>query len=330
MATRSALVTGAAGFLGSHLCDQLVEDGWQVLGIDNLFRGDMENLSACLTSPSFSFEKLDLLSASDRDHLGQILRRMGVTTVFHYAAINGTAYFYERPLEVLQVNSESSRGLVEVLAGCPDVRKLIYASSSEVYGEPTVLPTPEDHVIALRSMADRDSYAAGKAMGEFYTRLYAQSHGVDWLILRFFNTYGERMDTSGYGQVIPEFIRKLLHDDEFTIIGDGTQTRSFLYVRDHVRLVLAASERSRNTVLNVGSDDEVEIKRVAERLHDIAGRRFAPVFLPARPDDHIRRCPSTVRLKAITGLRPEVSLDEGLRRCYEFYTARGHETRPRT
>lgn len=320
MAKRSALVTGAAGFLGSHLCDQLVVDGWQVVGIDNLFRGDMENLVTCLKSPSFSFEKLDLLSAADRNHLGQIIREMGVTTVFHYAAINGTAYFYERPLEVLHVNSESSRGLVQVLAGCRDVCKLIYASSSEVYGQASVFPTPEDHDIVLRSMADRDSYAAGKAMGEFYTRLYAESQGIDWLILRFFNTYGERMDTSGYGQVIPEFIRKLVHDEQFTIIGDGSQTRAFLYVRDHVRFVLAATERVQNTVLNVGSDDEVEIRCVAERLHEIAGRRFAPVYLQARPHDHIRRCPSTVRLEAVTGLRPEVSLGDGLRRCYEFYT----------
>jgi nucleoside-diphosphate-sugar epimerase len=325
MEERCALVTGAAGFLGSHLCDQLVADGWRVLGIDNLFRGRVENLDVCLKSPRFSFEKLDLLSAADRQQLGRVVRGMGVEYVFHYAAINGTSYFYERPLEVLNVNSDVSRGLIDVLADCPGVRKIVYASSSEVYGDPRIIPTPEEHEIVLRPMADRDSYAAGKALGEFYIRLFAESRGIAWLILRFFNAYGERMDTSGYGQVIPEFIRKLRDDDQFTIIGDGRQTRSFIYVRDHVRIVLAATERARNVILNVGSNDEVEIAYVAQRLHEIAGRRFAPVFLPARPYDHSRRCPSTAKIAAATGMRPEVDLDEGLRLCLEFYDAMGKQ-----
>ncbi len=320
---RTALVTGAAGFIGSHLSEALVRRGWSVIGVDNLFRGRMENLHHLCESAAFEFHRLDLTSSENLLHLRRIVAQAGVDTVFHYAAINGTQYFYDRPREVIRRNGDMTAGLLDAITASPDLRKIVFASSSEVYGSPRSFPTDEEQAVILRPLIDRDSYAASKVLSEFEVRMFAEATEIEWLVLRIFNTYGERMVDSKYGQVIPEFIRKITEDDVFGIIGDGQHRRSFCYVGDHVRMVAEAADQATSTVLNVGNPEEVTMYDLAKRLHRIMGREFAPHFLPERVGDHRRRVPDISRLRDITGLVPEVGLDAGLERCVRYHLTRG-------
>jgi nucleoside-diphosphate-sugar epimerase len=193
------------------------------------------------------------------------------------------------------------------------LKKFIYASSSEIYGEPSILPTPESEKISLNIFADRDSYAASKVYGEFAVRLFCKENNMPYTILRPFNTYGSRMDNSKYGQVVPEFIRKL-KDKNFTIIGDGDQTRSFCHVKDHVILVekIMNSSKSINKIINIGNDKEITINHLAKTLHEISKKEFIPSYLPSRKYDVHRRCPNIDLLTSVTGKRPTVTLKQGL------------------
>jgi len=246
----TVLITGSAGFLGSHLAEYLADLGYHVVGVDNLFRGKY-------IPRKCEFHKIDLVTEFNK--FLNLVKKVKPEKVIHYAAINGTKYFYDIPYKVLDMNIRMTQNVLNAIATVGATDKIVYASSSEVYGEPLQIPTPESHPILLEIHADRDSYAASKAACEFYTRLFSKEYGIKYLILRIFNTYGPRMDTSEYGQVIPEFIRKVFFEQEFTIYGDGTQTRAFMYVEDHVRLVTKLIQNTANVVVNVGNDEEITI-----------------------------------------------------------------------
>lgn len=307
------LVTGVAGFLGSFLAERLVEEGCYVLGIDNLFRGNMQNIRHLLNSKRFEFHIWDV-----RKPLPKWLFA-DVEAVFHYAAINGTRHFYERPQEVLEVNVE---GTLNVLKASIEngVRKFVFASSSEVYGNPQRSPIAEDHPLVIPSINNpRHSYAVSKIISEFYVKWFSERYGMKYLILRIFNTYGPRMDSSEYGQVIPEFIRKALLEPEFTVIGPGTQTRSFCYIDDNMEMTLRAFKMGNNEVLNVGNDEEISILDLAKIIHEILGRDFKYRFLPPREGDPMRRVPSIKKIVCLTSYCPRISLREGLMKTIEWY-----------
>jgi len=208
-----------------------------------------------------------------------------------------------------------------VLNACKNssVKKIIYASSSETYGEPMQVPTPETHPILLNVHTDRDSYASSKAICDFYVKLFAKENNLDFLILRIFNTYGPHMDTSEYGQVVPEFIKKMYNDDQFTIIGNGEHTRSFCYVDDHTRLVRKLVENVSNEIVNVGNDKETKIVDLAKITHKIGNKEFKPKYLPGREYDHKRRCPDISKLKKLINDSPKITLEEGVKRTLEDY-----------
>jgi nucleoside-diphosphate-sugar epimerase len=239
--------------------------------------------------------------------------------VFHYAAINGTRHFYERPVEVLTVNVE---GTLNVLRASIEngVRKFVFASSSEVYGDPQKTPIAEDYPLVISSINNpRYSYAVSKIIGEFYVKWFTERSGMKYLILRIFNTYGPRMDSSEYGQVIPEFIRKVLLGPEFTIIGPGTQIRSFCYIDDNIEMSLRAFRTIDNEELNIGNDEEISIMDLARILHEILGRDFKYRVLPPREGDPTRRVPSIKKVVSLTGYHPKISLKEGLMKTIEWY-----------
>jgi len=302
-----ALVTGAAGFLGSHLCDELLERGYKVVGIDNFFRGKKENLPV---HPNFKFYEVDLVN----DDAGDIIFDEKPDVLFHYAAINGTEYFYDIPTKVFNDNIEITKN---ILNGIKDssIKKVIYTSTSEVYGDNPPLPTPESHMIQLNVFSDRDSYASSKAIGEFYVKYYCQEYGINYLILRPFNTYGPRMDNTKYGQVVPEFFRKL-DDEQFTIIGDGTPTRSFCHVDDHKRLAVMLSEEVSDNVVNIGNDEEITILDLAKKVHKVGGKEFNPSFLPPRDYDTKRRQPDISKIKELFEDYKFISIDEGLKKLW--------------
>ncbi|UCD07050.1 MAG: NAD-dependent epimerase/dehydratase family protein, partial [Candidatus Aenigmatarchaeota archaeon] len=261
--------------------------------------------------PNFTFYECDLVEQKQK--LLKIMKKEKPSIVYHYAAINGTKFFYDIPYKLISNNIDITKNVLE---GCKliPLKKIIYASSSEIYGTPKTIPTSEKELISLNLFADRDSYATSKAVGEFYVRLFAEKHNKDYLIFRIFNTYGPRMDTSATGQVIPEFVRKITKDDVFTIIGNGKFTRSFCYVDDHVRLVIKLAETQSNDIFNVGDDDEITINKLAETMHKILNRKFKPKYLPARPYDHPRRCPDISKMINVINDKPKISLEEGLER----------------
>tara|TARA_R100000008_G_scaffold80104_1_gene62281 strand:- start:578 stop:1507 length:930 start_codon:yes stop_codon:yes gene_type:complete len=296
---KRALVTGAAGFLGSHLCDELLRKGYYVAGVDNFFRGKKENLPL---HPNFTFYERDLT----KELIPDVMVEVKPDIVFHYAAINGTQYFYDIPNKVFDDNIEMTKNVLNSMRyKFLNIKKLVYTSTSEVYGDNPPLPTESKHPITLNVHSDRDSYTSSKAIGEFYVKYYCQKMNIDYLILRPFNTYGSRMDGTKYGQVIPEFIRKMREDETFTIIGDGTQTRSFCHVRDHKRLAVMLTENVKNEIVNIGYDEIISILDLAKMMYNIEGKDFDCKHLPNRDYDTQRR-------------QPDISLIRNLFPNYEF------------
>lgn len=301
-----ALVTGAAGFLGSFLSEELLSHEYDVIGIDNFFRGKKEYLPK---HENFTFYEMDLVKESEL--FSGLVKNEKPEMLIHYAAINGTKYFYDIPYQVINDNVRMTQNVLEACKKS-SVKKIIYASSSETYGEPLKVPTPETHPILLNIHTDRDSYASSKAINDFYVKLFAKEHNLEYLILRIFNTYGPHMDTSEYGQVIPEFINKMYQSKQFTIIGDGSHTRSFCYVSDHTRLVRKLAENVSNEIVNIGNDKETRIVDLAEMMHKVANKPFNPKYLLPRKYDHKRRCPDISKLKQLINDYPKITLQDGL------------------
>jgi len=314
---RKILVTGAAGFLGSHLCETLIAHGHKIVGVDNFFRGTRENI-AQLSPESFTIFDLDLSTPTAVSHLHSLLNEHNIETVIHLAAVNGTQYFYDHPTFVLHQNTTISMHVLQAIADT-SVTKILYASSSEVYGDPTLIPTPESHPIILNAHADRDSYASSKAIGDFYTRLFAKQYNIDFLIFRIFNLYGERMVNTRYGQVIPEFVQRMLFENEFTILGNGEHSRSFCYIKDATNIITTLLHKNITGFINVGNDEEITINELAKTIHVVANKEFTPRYLPARPHDHKRRRPDLTRLRDIIPDLRYTPLTEGLKRVISFY-----------
>lgn len=305
------LVTGAAGFLGSFLVERLLKEGYNVVGIDNMFRGKKRNIAHLFDDKKFKFLQADVT----REIPARVFEN--VEAVFHYAAINGTLNFYERPLDVLRVNVE---GTINVLRQSDKVKKFVFASSSEVYGDPLYFPTDEGHPILLPQVDNpRHSYAASKAIGEYYVNWFSKKRGMNYLIFRIFNTYGPRMDTSTYGQVIPEFVRKILFEKEFTIIGAGTQTRSFCYIDDNIEMSMRAFHQLDDSTLNIGDDHEVSIIELAELMHKIVGKDFEYKLLSPRLGDPMRRVPDISKVVKQTGYKPQINLMAGLKKTIDYW-----------
>ena len=305
------LVTGAAGFLGSHLCDNLLSNNHKVLGVDNFFRGLKKNLPS---HPNFSFIKLDIKQLQETK---EIFNKFEPEIVIHYAAINGTKYFYDIPFKVCDDNIIITQN---VLYSCGEsVKKIIYASSSEVYGPSPVTPTKESEPIILHSDSDRDSYASSKVTGEFLTRLWAQENSKNYIIIRPFNTYGPRMATNGYGQVIPEFIERIKNKEDFYMYGDGKQTRSFCHVNDHVEIVSSLMEFVDNGIFNVGYDEEITIYDLAKEIHKIQQVDFSPKFKQEWKNDTKWRKPCLLKIKKSIPEKKFIKLREGIKDLLNYY-----------
>ena len=316
-----ALVTGGAGFIGSHLCDELAVRGYDVSIWDNLFRGRIDNVKDLLDEPNNEFYEIDMADNLNIDRMVELLVEEQPELIFHYAAINGTMYFYDIPAKVLETNADATRNLMLALRRVHEILPdyactIIYASSSEVYGEPLHLPSNEGDITYVNVESVRDSYAAAKLIGEFYVKLFSEELGHNYYVMRLFNVYGPRMVGTKYGQVIPEFITRLKEGEyPLKIYGDGTQTRSFCYVTDNVQMTIDLAEsHAPSGVYNVGNPDEITIGDLAAVIMEKMNLEPALETSPALSGDHKRRWPDVSKLTDVIEERKLITLSDGIDR----------------
>lgn len=324
---RNVIITGGAGFIGSHLTEKFVQAGFNVIIIDNLFRGKRSNIEHLLSKPGNELLEYDLVDHNSVNVIKAAIVKYEPEYILHYAAINGTQYFYDIPEKVAEVNSIGTynlmRALEEACKEKPQLKPIIvFASTSETYGEPFHVPTKEEDVTYARISEVRDSYAIAKLMSEFYIKLYAQKLGLEFIIFRIFNVYGPRMIGTRYGQVIPEFINRLKKGEyPLNILGDGKHTRSFIYIDDHIDLAFAAiTKAERNEVYNLGNPIETSIIDLAGLV--MKKMKLEPNFnfMEERSGDHKRRVPDITKLLSQMGSFNFMSLENGIDKMLERYS----------
>lgn len=313
-----AIVTGGAGFIGSYLCEELVKRNISISVWDNLFRGNMDNIRHLLNDTN-RFFNIDLSDSKNIEQMVALLLEEKPRYIFHYAAINGTQYFYDIPAKVLEVNVAITYNLMLALREVKKIdpsfyTKMIYASSSEVYGEPFNVPSKEFDITYVNTEHVRDSYAISKLIGEFYVKLIGQEIGIEWIVMRLFNVYGNRMVGTKYGQVIPEFINRLKNGEyPLKIYGNGEHKKSFCYVSDNVEFTIdLALSKVINDTFNIGNSTEISIKELGSFIMEKMGMKPLFEYLPERIGDHKRRCPDTSKLHSVIGKKEYLTLDLGI------------------
>ncbi|MEW6365167.1 MAG: NAD-dependent epimerase/dehydratase family protein [Acidobacteriota bacterium] len=312
--SRTYLVTGGAGFIGSHLAEALLAQGHEVLVIDDLSTGRLENIAHLRPNPKFHFARADILDAVVMDRLAS-----RADVVVHLAAAVGVRLIVERPVHTIETNIMGTEAVLKTALryGC----RVLVASSSEVYGKGSSIPfSEEDDVLLGPTSRSRWSYAASKMVDEFLGLAYRNEHGLEVVPFRLFNTVGPRQ-TGMYGMVLPTFVRQALRGEPITVYGDGTQTRCFCHVHDVVKAItgLAQHPAIPTQVFNIGSTEEVTISELAERVKRIARSQSPIVFVPYDRayspgfEDMTRRVPDISRIGTLLGWKPTLGLDEIIR-----------------
>jgi len=302
------LITGGAGFLGSHLCDALVGRGDEVVAMDNLLTGTVANISHLLGRDDgrFTFLKHDVTQYIHLD--GEL------DAILHFASPASPIDYLELPIQTLKVGSLGTLFALG-LAKAKGARFLL-ASTSEVYGDPLVHPQPETYWGNVNPIGPRGVYDEAKRFGEALTMAYHRTHGVDTRIVRIFNTYGPRMRISD-GRVVPAFVSQALRGEPLTVFGDGSQTRSFCFVEDEARGILALLDSSETDPVNIGNPVEMSMNEFAETVKKVTNSSSPIEYQPLPEDDPKVRQPDITRAREILGWEPRVSVEEGLARTAE-------------
>jgi dTDP-glucose 4,6-dehydratase len=301
----TAVVTGGAGFLGSHLCDRLVSEGLRVICVDNLETGSLQNVEH-LRGDSFLFANHDIT-----EHLAL---EEPVDFVFHLASPASPIDYLRLPLQTLKVGSYGTHHALG-LAKFKRARFLL-ASTSEVYGDPSVHPQPETYWGNVNPIGPRGVYDEAKRYAEALTMAYHRQQGVDTCIVRIFNTFGQRMRPHD-GRAIPTFVRQALGDEPLTVFGDGSQTRSFCYVDDLIRGLVLLARSGEHLPVNIGNPHELSLLDLAEAVIRVTGSKSEIVFEALPVDDPQVRQPDITRARQLLGWEPQVSLEDGLRRMLQ-------------
>ncbi len=303
-----ALVTGAAGFLASHLSERLIADGWDVVGFDSMLTGRMENIAGLLSRPEFTFERHDVTN---------YLHVTGpLDAVLHFASPASPQDYLEHPIKTMKVGSLGTHNALG-LALAKQARFLL-ASTSEVYGDPLVHPQPESYWGNVNPIGPRGVYDEAKRFAEALTLAYHRAHGLDVRIVRIFNTYGPRLRPAD-GRVVSNFLVQAMEGKPLTIYGKGQQTRSFCYVDDLVRGILGLLQSDHIGPMNIGNPNEFTILELAQAVLDVTGSSSEIAFEPLPVDDPTQRQPDISLARSVLGWEPEVQLREGLTRTYEWY-----------
>ena len=308
MVKKRVLVTGAAGFLGSHLCDRFIKDGFNVVGMDNLITGDLRNIEHLFKLKEFTFYEHDVSSFV---HVSGKLNY-----ILHFASPASPIDYLKIPIQTLKVGSLGTHNLL----GLAKSKKatILVASTSEIYGDPLIHPQKEDYWGNVNPVGPRGVYDEAKRFQEAITMAYHTFHGLDIRIVRIFNTYGPRMRLND-GRVLPAFIGQALRGEDFTIFGDGSQTRSFCYVDDMIEGIYRLLMSDYVYPVNIGNPDEITISDFAEEIRALTGSDTKVIYKPLPKDDPTRRQPDISLARKLLGWEPKVSRQEGLKITYDYF-----------
>ncbi len=306
------LVSGAAGFIGSHLCDRLIAEGHRVIGLDNLITGSRRNLEQLEGNRCFEFRCADVTQPVQLD--------VPVAGVWHLASLASPKHYLAHPIETLEVGSSGTRNMLEVALRSD--APFLLASTSESYGDPEEHPQTETYWGNVNPVGPRSCYDESKRYAEALTMAYHRAHGVRTRIARIFNTYGPRMALDD-GRVVPAFLNQALRGRPLTVFGDGTQTRSFCYVLDLVEGMMRLFACEEPYPVNLGNPVEMTILDFAERIRRLTGATVPIEFQPLPEDDPKQRQPDISKAKRLLDWEPGVSLDEGLRETVAYFAGRG-------
>ena len=320
----SVLVTGGAGFIGSHLCERLLTDGAKVTCLDNLSSGKLSYLSGIRRKKGFRIIKGDVLDAKTVNRAVK-----GVDAVCHLAAKVGVKHYVEHPIEVIRTNVFGTYNLLEACRR-KRLKRFVFASTSEVYGKNSDVPLSEESSRILGpSRIDRWCYSTSKSIDEHLCHSYRKEYDIPLVILRYFNSYGPRQDSSDYGGVVPIFMRRILNNQAPQVHGDGNQTRSFTFIADAIDATVTSLLRKEavGEVLNIGNPVETSIMKLANSIIRVAGKEgeLKPELMPYNEfygrsyEDLRRRVPDISRARRLLGFEPRVALKEGLHLTFQWY-----------
>lgn len=305
---KKVLITGAAGFLGSHLCDRFIKEGFEVIGMDNFITGDVKNIHHLKSHANFSFIEHDVTEFIDiQGSLDYIL---------HFASPASPIDYLKIPIQTLKVGSLGTHNLLG-LAKAKNARLLI-ASTSEVYGDPLVHPQTESYYGNVNTIGPRGVYDEAKRFQESITMAYHRFHGLETRIVRIFNTYGPRMRLND-GRVIPAFMGQALRGEDITVFGDGSQTRSFCYVDDQVDGIFKLLFSDYSYPVNIGNPHEITISDFAEEIIKLTGTDQKVIYKPLPVDDPMQRQPDISLAKELLNWEPKVDRAEGMRITYDYF-----------
>jgi dTDP-glucose 4,6-dehydratase len=304
------LITGGAGFLGSHLCERFLNEGYQVVAMDNLITGSTENIQHLMERPDFEFIRHDVSTFIDLPG--------NLDAVLHFASPASPIDYLKFPIQTLKVGALGTHNALG-LALAKDARFLL-ASTSEIYGDPLVHPQPETYVGNVDAIGPRGVYDEAKRYAEAMTMAYHRYHGLETRIVRIFNTYGPRMRLDD-GRVVPNFIGQALRGEPLTIYGDGTQTRSFQYVSDLIEGIYRLLQSDHPEPVNIGNPYEMSIREFAQVVNELTGNPSGSVFKESEriKGDPQTRQPDITRAKTVLGWNPQVELRKGLQKTIEYF-----------
>jgi dTDP-glucose 4,6-dehydratase len=312
------LISGAAGFIGSHLCDRLLADGGEVVGLDNLITGSPRNLAHLESHPRFSFVECDVTQPVAMDG--------PFDQVWHLASLASPRQYFAHPIETLESGSTGTRNMLEVARR--ESAPFLLTSTSECYGDPLEHPQVETYWGHVNPVGVRSCYDESKRYAEALTMAYHRVHGMATTIARIFNTYGPRMALDD-GRVVPAFIDQALRGEPLTVFGDGSQTRSFCFVADLVDGLVRLARSQERFPVNLGNPQEMTILEFGERIRRLMGSKSPLKFEPLPSDDPKKRRPDISKARRLLGWEPQVSLEDGLRETVEYFKARAAAAIPR-